>query len=316
MTTGTRGFSPGQISDLELKQLRVFKAVVECGGFTAAEAKLNISRPTISVHIANLEARLNLTLCKRGRAGFALTDEGTVVYQQTVQLLDMLSSFRQTIDNLGASPSGQLKIALSDAFALDQRCRLSEIVARFGRYAPDVELRMDVEHMVDMEERVFNGELDLAFIPYHRTLDGLNYIHLFTDENYLYCAKGHPLFGLPDEQLTDEMLNSSELIHAGLKPHDEVSQLLFEMNLAGSSYHYETRIAMVLSGRYICFLPEEVARPHVEAGMLKGLAMSRKNFALGTAVISKKSSQLNRAKDLFIETINQVFADLDTRAPY
>ena len=70
----------GQISDIELKQLRVFKAVVDCGGFAAAETTLNISRPNISNHIANLETRINLVLCKRGRAGFALTKEGAVVY--------------------------------------------------------------------------------------------------------------------------------------------------------------------------------------------------------------------------------------------
>ena len=49
-----KGHSLGQISDFEIKLLRVFKAVVDCGGFSAAETTLNISRPTISTHIANL----------------------------------------------------------------------------------------------------------------------------------------------------------------------------------------------------------------------------------------------------------------------
>ncbi|MGY8872598.1 MAG: LysR family transcriptional regulator [Pseudomonadales bacterium] len=311
-----KNFSLGQIGDYEIKQLKVFKTVVDCGGFSAAETQLNISRPTISIHIANLESRLNLTLCKRGRAGFSLTEEGAVIYQQTNTLLELLEGFRNTINNLSTQPSGSLKIALSDAFSLDTRCRLPQIIKEFCQLAPDVELSTDVEHMSVMERKVLNDELDIAFIPYHRQLEGLNYIHLFTDNNYLYCGRDNPLYDLSEEQLTEELINGSRMAHAGLKPHEEVYQQLSSMHLAGTSYHYESRIAMVLSGQYICFLPEEVAKPHVAKGSLKAIASSSKFFSLGAAVISKKSSQPNRAKDLFLKTILNVFSDTQIDAPY
>lgn len=311
-----KNFSLGQIGDYEIKQLKVFKTVVDCGGFSAAETQLNISRPTISIHIANLESRLNLTLCKRGRAGFSLTEEGTVIYQQTNTLLELLEGFRNTINNLSTQPSGSLKIALSDAFSLDTRCRLPQIIQEFCQLAPDVELSTDVEHMSVMERKVLNDELDIAFIPYHRQLEGLNYIHLFTDNNYLYCSRDNPLYDLSEEQLTEELINGSRMVHAGLKPHEEVYQQLSSMHLSGTSYHYESRVAMVLSGQYICFLPEEVAKPHVAKGNLKAIATNSKFFSLGTAVISKKSSQPNRAKDLFLKTILNVFSDTLIDAPY
>jgi DNA-binding transcriptional LysR family regulator len=311
-----KNFSLGQIGDYEIKQLKVFKTVVDCGGFSAAETQLNISRPTISIHIANLESRLNLTLCKRGRAGFSLTEEGAVIYQQTNTLLELLEGFRNTINNLSTQPSGSLKIALSDAFSLDARCRLPQIIKEFCQLAPDVELSTDVEHMSVMERKVLNDELDIALIPYHRQLEGLNYIHLFSDNNYLYCGRDNPLYDLSEDQLTEELINGSRMVHAGLKPHEEVYQQLSSMHLAGTSYHYESRIAMVLSGQYICFLPEEVAKPHVAKGNLKAIASSSKFFSLGAAVISKKSSQPNRAKDLFLKTILNVFSDTQIDAPY
>ena len=311
-----KNFSLGQIGDYEIKQLKVFKTVVDCGGFSAAETKLNISRPTISIHIANLESRLNLTLCKRGRAGFFLTEEGAVIYEQTKNLLELLEGFRNIINNLSTSPSGQLKIALSDAFSLDPRCRLSQIIKEFCQLAPDVELLTDVEHMNDMERKVLNDELDIAFIPYHRQLEGLNYIHLFTDNNYLYCGRDNPLYDLSEDEITEELINGSRLVHAGLKPHEEVYQQLSKMHLTGASYHYESRIAMVLSGQYICFLPEEIAKPYIASGELKAIATKSKYFSLGTAVISKKSTQPNRAKDLFIHTIYNVFSDTLIEAPY
>ena len=67
------------LTDTDLRLLRVFRAVAACGGFAAAELELNINRSTISRHIKDLEGRLGVTLCRRGRGGFALTAEGEQV---------------------------------------------------------------------------------------------------------------------------------------------------------------------------------------------------------------------------------------------
>ena len=66
----------GQLGDVDLRLLRVFKAVADCGGMAAAELELNIAISTISKHVKDLEQRLGLVLCRRGRGGFALTPEG------------------------------------------------------------------------------------------------------------------------------------------------------------------------------------------------------------------------------------------------
>lgn len=43
------------VTDLDLRLLRIFACVVKCGGFTAAQAELNMSQSNISMHIASLE---------------------------------------------------------------------------------------------------------------------------------------------------------------------------------------------------------------------------------------------------------------------
>ncbi|WP_369855678.1 LysR family transcriptional regulator [Candidatus Thalassolituus haligoni] len=308
--------SLGQLGDYEIKQLKVFKAVTECGGFSAAEALLNISRPTISIHIANLESRLNLTLCRRGRGGFALTREGEVVYQQTRQLLEALEGFRNTINNLSSTPSGKLRVALSDSFANDPRCDFATIINHYARQAPDVEVTVDVAHMVEMERKVLNDELDLAFIPYHRHLEGLDYIHLFSDRCYLYCGASHPLFAEEDSRISAAQINAIPLVHAGLQPHEEVYQQISEMNLAAISYHYETRVALILSGIYGSFLPENIAQPYAKTGQLRALCPQTRHYSLGVAVISKRSTQPNRARSLFIQTVRALHRHGKPDAPY
>jgi len=312
----TNKVSLGQISDYEIKHLRVFKAVVDSGGFSAAETTLNISRPTISIYMANLEDRLNLRLCKRGRAGFALTEEGAVVYEQACLLIESLEGFRNNINNINCRPTGSLRVAISDTLSLDARCRFPRIIKQFCEVAPDVEIVTDVEGMSNIERKVLNDEMDIGFIPYHRELEGLVYTHLFTDTHYLYCGVESPLYGMPEDAITEELICQSRLVHAGLKPHEGAYQNLSNMNLAGVAYYYEVRIAMLLSGQYIGFLPEAVAQPFVASGELKAIATKSKSYPLGVAMIVKRTSSHNRAKELFTNAIAKVFEDAFHPAPY
>ena len=86
--------SLGQMSDYEVRLVRIFKTVVECGGFTAAETALGISRSAISQHMNDLEGRLGFSLCQRGRGGFSLTEEGKEIYQVGLTLLTALEAFK------------------------------------------------------------------------------------------------------------------------------------------------------------------------------------------------------------------------------
>ena len=90
----------GQLSDMDIRLLRVFKSVAECGGMAAAELELNIGVSTVSRHVKDLETRLGLTLCRRGRTGFALTAEGTQIYAETLRLLAGVDAFRRRVDEI------------------------------------------------------------------------------------------------------------------------------------------------------------------------------------------------------------------------
>ena len=107
----------GQLSDMDLRLLRVFKSVVECGGMAAAELELNIGISTISRHIKDLETRLGLSLCRRGRAGFALSPEGEQIYQETLRLLAGADAFRSRVDEIHRRMGGELHIAVFDKTA-------------------------------------------------------------------------------------------------------------------------------------------------------------------------------------------------------
>ena len=119
------------LHDVDLKLLRVFAAVVEHGGFGPAQAVLNISLSRLSSMIAELERRLGVRLCHRGRVGFRLTDKGGQVYQSSLKLMNSLEGFRAEVGALRGRLVGTLTIGMVDNIVSNPECRLSEVISRF-----------------------------------------------------------------------------------------------------------------------------------------------------------------------------------------
>src|SRR6218665_127312 len=125
----------GQLSDIDLRPLQVFKSLIQCG----------LTRPSpASRHMKALEPRLGLTLCRRGRAGFALTAEGQRVYDETLRLLASVHSFRASIDDIHSRMGGQLALAIFDKTASNPAARIGQAIAAFAATAPDVQLQLHV----------------------------------------------------------------------------------------------------------------------------------------------------------------------------
>ncbi len=66
-----------KIDPSDVKLLKIFLAVVDSNGISNAQSVLNRDASTISKALTQLEERLSLRLCERGRHGFSLTAEGT-----------------------------------------------------------------------------------------------------------------------------------------------------------------------------------------------------------------------------------------------
>ena len=141
---------------------------------------------------------MGLTLCRRGRGGFALTPH----HAETRQLLSATQSFRASVDELHQRLGGAIHVAVFDKTASNPQARISQAVAIFRRQAPDMVLNLHVATIQAIERGVMDGAYQLGIIPEHRRSDSLVYDELFGETMLLYCAQGPPLFGARTAQLT------------------------------------------------------------------------------------------------------------------
>ena len=263
--------SLGQLSDMDIRLLRVFKSVVECGGMAAAELELNIGTSTVSRHIKDLETRLGLTLCRRGRAGFALTTEGQQIYDETLRLLAGVDAFRAGVDEIHQRMGGQLNIAVFDKTASNPQSHIGAAIARFTELAPEVSLHLHVAPLNAIERGVIDGQFQVGVIPGHRSSDSLAYEALFSETMLLYCGAQHGLFKAEPPAMTWDDLRTHDFAGLGYhSPNMEISQQV-QLTRKATGYDQESIATLILSGKFLGFLPDHYAEGFVRNDQMRAV---------------------------------------------
>ena len=303
--------SLGQLSDMDIRLLRVFKSVVECGGMAAAELELNIGTSTISRHIKDLETRLGLNLCRRGRAGFALSAEGEQIYAETLRLLAGADAFRSSVDEIHRRMGGQLNIAVFDKTASNPAARIGAAIALFSERAPEVNLHLHVAPLNTIERGVLDGQFQVGVIPGHRSSDTLTYDELFSETMYLYCGAPHTLFradSVVPEPADWAGLRAHDF--AGLGYHSPNMEISQQMRLArkATGYDQESIATLILSGKYLGFLPDHYAQPFVASGQMRAVRPELFRYACSFFCIVRRTPQPSRASRAFQDCLLQAHA--------
>ena len=300
----------GQISDMDLRLLRVFRAVVDCGGMAAAELELNIGTSTVSRHIKDLETRLGLTLCRRGRAGFALTPEGEKIYAQTAQLLAAAETFRSGVDEIHQRMGGQLHVAMFDKTASNPQCHIARAIALFTRRAPDVALNLHVGTMTAIERGVLDGQYQIGIIPAHRDSDALEYTQLFDETMLLYGGGDHPLLKADAAPLDWDSLRAYPFAGLGYhSPNMEISQQV-RLTRKATGFDQEAIATLILSGQFLGFLPDHYAESFVRAGQMRAIDPALFRYACQFCAIARRSPQPSRATRAFQDCLTEAHGDV------
>lgn len=291
----------GQLSDIDLRLLRIFRAVAQAGGFSAAELELNIGRSTISRHIKDLELRLGVTLCQRGRGGFALTQEGRQIYEATLRLLGSMDLFRSEVADVHKRMTGHMAIALFDKTATNPEARIHEALRRFDDLAPQVSLDINIEPINEIERGVMEGRFQLGVIPAHRSSPSFVYQHLFYEQMYLYCGDSHPLFECDDANITDAMIRESK--YAGLGYHSPNMEVGNRLGLKRdvTVNDQEAIVHCLQSGRYVAYLPDHYADFFQRQGRIRPLCVDRYHYECDFVAIHRVSPKPSRIVATFLE---------------
>lgn len=153
---------------MDLRQLRYFVAVAECGSISLAAQSVHIAQPALTRQIQALEEELGTAVFERTTRGVHLTEAGKQLLLDANRLLGDATAAMERAQRAGRGEIGHLTIALPVMLTL--RSLLADALRRFRREAPGVSLTLS--HLLSdaQIELLPTGRLDAGFTLF-RPLD-------------------------------------------------------------------------------------------------------------------------------------------------
>ena len=146
-----------KLGGLNLQSLRTFFTVAECNSFSRAANLLNVSQPTVSFQIANMETLFGITLFHR-RPKLELTAVGRELFNRARIILSRIDDLELSLDELQMLQRGQLSLGFSAP-----RLALT-MVSQFMQAYPAIDVRTVSANTNQLIEHLEQYRIDMAVV--------------------------------------------------------------------------------------------------------------------------------------------------------
>jgi molybdate transport repressor ModE-like protein len=175
---------------LDLTRLRVLVAVARTGSVTGAARELHYSQPSVSHHLARLEAETGAKLLQRAGRGVRLTDAGRQLAERGAEILGRLDAAESELAAHVGLRQGRVRLA---AFPSALGTFVPAAAARLAADHPGLELRLTEAEPPEAVRMLRAGHIDVAVIfRYDDSVpedDGIGMHRLLEDPTYLVAAR-------------------------------------------------------------------------------------------------------------------------------
>ncbi|MCG7507937.1 LysR substrate-binding domain-containing protein [Mesorhizobium retamae] len=246
-----------------LRQLQFFVAVADQGSVSRAAQKLSISQSSVTEAIKELESDLGVELFERHSRGLNITHKGHQFLRHATKILSDVSDARRTFLGEQEQTTGQLQLGVTSLVA---GYVLSDILARYRRAYPGVDITAIEDNGDYLEHLLVGGKLDVAVMVISNLRDrtALQSEILEVSAYRLWMPLGHRLTGAdiigvgdivsePLIMLTIDEIeeNTGKLLAAiGARPH-----------VAFRTRSVEAVRSLVATGAGVALLPDLIYRP-------------------------------------------------------
>jgi DNA-binding transcriptional LysR family regulator len=174
---------------LDVARLRVLVAVAEHGSVTAAAKALNFAQPSVSHHLARLQAETGARLVTRVGRGIRLTPEGDTLARRAAEIIGRVESAEAELAALAGLRTGRVRVA---AFQSALSVWVPPAAAALRHQHPDLELQLTDAHPTVALQWLRDGKVDVAILfRYDDTVpdDDVRYDHIADDPMYLLSLR-------------------------------------------------------------------------------------------------------------------------------
>lgn len=250
---------------MELTQLRSVIAVAEAGNFTRASERMNISQPSLSQQILNLEKELNQKLFHRLGRKAVLTEVGAAFLERARRIIFESES---AVKELSDSPTLARQITVG-AIATLAPYLMPALITRCRKRFPNLEINIHEDFKGRLIRGVLDGELDLAIVALPAEEPRIHTEVLLKEPLLLAIGKTHPL-------ARKAKITAADLAHETFAMLGTSSSLTAQIQSFCGDHHFEPKIGFRCSqiatvksivglGLGVAILPRVVRSPEDDA---------------------------------------------------
>ncbi|SCB44901.1 LysR family transcriptional regulator [Rhizobium multihospitium] len=291
-----------------LTSLTVFGRVVECGGFSAAARRLNMSVTMVGNHVQSLEDRLGARLLNRTTRRISLTETGKYYYERSSQILADLEEADRAAGALSTTPRGTLKLYTSGAIVRF----LLPVVNEFMTQYPAISLDFNVgERSIDMVEEGY----DLMIRTLPASDSTLVARKLAPWRHMLVCSPEyrdtHPMPKVPADLVEHNCLQYTYYPYGDEWRFEDADGKQVGVKISGNvvSNSAETLRFLLASGQGIFLAPSFIVYDEVAAGRLVRAMPDYRAVEFTISAIYPNRSHLPTKVRLFIDLLAERFVE-------
>lgn len=147
--------------NLNLDQLQTLIAIADLGTLAAASQALHLAPPTVSLHVRELEARLDTVLLTRGRRRASLTPAGTAVVQGGQQVLTQVDELVERVRRVADGLEGVVRLGSSAGVSTQL---LPKVLSLLAQRRPGIEIKLEVLGSAEAMARLQSETLDIGIV--------------------------------------------------------------------------------------------------------------------------------------------------------
>lgn len=293
--------------------LNTFLTVLRHGGVSNAARALHRSQPAISRRIALLEAELGVPLFERVAGRSKLSDAGRVMVPYAERAVAAAQDAENAIRALTRQNAGPVSLAVVGTVAGG---RLSEILKRFAREYPGVDLTLRTATSAEVSDMIRRGEATIGLRYDIDRLRDLDYIRLATEHLQVVCAPDHRLAGKRVAKLAD-LRNERWIAFPEIPGRREISAshvfALFQTHGLGEidwtpvdSLTAQKRL--VGAGLGIALLTQSHAADELRFGSISTIRVGDLTASQDIVAVTRRGGFLSAASQRLLEIVREGFA--------
>jgi DNA-binding transcriptional LysR family regulator len=175
---------------MEMREIEIFRAVMQSGSTSKAASLMDISQPAVSQSIKKLEAESQLRLFERLRGRLVPTQEALALMVEVDQYFASFESIKHRIRSLKGLGLRRLSIASFPALG---NGFMPRAIAAFELARRGIEMSFQIMSSRDVHQRVSSGRFDFGLMADELAVTGLEHSRFMTMPGVIVMAAEHPL---------------------------------------------------------------------------------------------------------------------------